>query len=306
MLRGVGRGRRHALSAALAALVLGVMSPSPASAADPRQTRALYADSHSSAAVRGGAYAALGSVPQALWLGVATPRAVRRELRAYVRRAVARRRTPQVVLYAIPDRDCAGGGWSNATAYLRWVKVVASVLRGRRAIAVVEPDALAMSEQCGGDARLALLGAAARILAGSGTWVYLDAGHSNWVSADATAAKLRQAGIAYARGFSLNVANFRPTAEVRLYGETVVAALGVLALPDKHFVIDTSRNGAVPLDAQWCNPPWARVGQRPVMLRTGSLDGLLWVKHPGETDGACNSGPASGWSDLLADRLLGR
>ncbi|UDY25098.1 glycoside hydrolase family 6 protein [Nocardioides sp. Kera G14] len=306
-----GSGRATLVAVAVVCLVVTLLGGTSAVAKqgkrlDPRLTQPGYADTHSSAAVRGGPYASLGSVPQALWLGAAPVRTVRGQLRAYVRRAAARHRTPQVVLYAIPDRDCSGGGWASPRAYLRWVRAIASVLRGRHAIAVVEPDALAMEDRCGGAARLATLRAATRILAASRTWVYLDAGHSNWLTAETAAARLRQAGISYVRGFSLNVANFRPTPEAQAYGDAVAAALGAQGIPGKHFVIDTSRNGAAPLDTQWCNPPWARVGQRPAMLRTGSLDGLLWLKHPGESDGPCNGGPASGWSDLLAGRLLGR
>ena len=66
-----------------------------------------------------------------------------------------------------------------------------------------------------------------------------------------------------------------------------------------HFVIDTSRNGQGPWtppadhpagDAQdWCNPPARGLGLLPT-LQTGKplLDAYLWLKVPGESDGACN------------------
>jgi endoglucanase len=67
-----------------------------------------------------------------------------------------------------------------------------------------------------------------------------------------------------------------------------------------HFVIDTSRNGVGPWQAtpeqlalgdvqDWCNPPDRGLGQRPT-LNTGNplLDGRLWIKIPGESDGSCN------------------
>ena len=68
----------------------------------------------------------------------------------------------------------------------------------------------------------------------------------------------------------------------------------------KHAIIDTSRNGrgswAAPAggysDAQvWCNPPDRGLGPRPT-LETGDLyvDGYLWIKVPGESDGQCYRG----------------
>jgi endoglucanase len=75
-----------------------------------------------------------------------------------------------------------------------------------------------------------------------------------------------------------------------------------------HFVIDTSRNGQGPWtppadrpagDPQdWCNPPGRGLGLRPT-LATGKplLDAYLWVKLPGESDGACNRWNPAGGSD---------
>jgi endoglucanase len=73
-----------------------------------------------------------------------------------------------------------------------------------------------------------------------------------------------------------------------------------------HFLIDTSRNGhgawTPPAERpagdpqDWCNPPGRGLGLRPT-LTTGkpNLDAYLWVKLPGESDGACNRwNPAGG------------
>ena len=53
-------------------------------------------------------------------------------------------------------------------------------------------------------------------------------------------------------------------------------------------------------DAQWCNPTGRALGTRPTTT-TGiaTLDAFLWIKRPGESDGACNGGPKSGvwWAD---------
>lgn len=71
-------------------------------------------------------------------------------------------------------------------------------------------------------------------------------------------------------------------------------------LPTTRFVIDTSRNGAGPWqppsgvypDPQdWCNPPDRGLGLRPgAAAGVPLLDAYLWVKIPGESDGACTRG----------------
>ncbi|MFT4263965.1 MAG: glycoside hydrolase family 6 protein [Nocardioides sp.] len=294
------------LAAALAPLVVGV-GAAPAQQLDPRQSRALYADPQSLAAQQGDAYAAIGSQPQALWLTTSySVDAVQGVTADYVSRAAAAQRTPQVVLYAIPDLNCGGGGWPDATTYRAWVSRIAAALAGRGAIAIVEPDALPFASTCGGSARLSLLRWTVGTLAEAGVWAYLDAGHTHWQPAKRVARWLKRAGVARARGFALNVANFQPTAATKRYAAAVRRALAKRGVRASHYVIDTSRNGARPRGTNWCNPTWARLGTAPRMFTSGALDGLLWVKHPGETDGACHGGPAWGWSDLLADRLLGR
>jgi len=66
-------------------------------------------------------------------------------------------------------------------------------------------------------------------------------------------------------------------------------------------VIDTSRNGLGPTaDNQWCNPAGRALGARPTTATGDPLvDAYLWIKSPGESDGACNGAPAAGvwWAD---------
>lgn len=90
------------------------------------------------------------------------------------------------------------------------------------------------------------------------------------------------------------------------------------AVPALHFIIDTSRNGQGPLDANvyndapysqptsvvntiaggsWCNPPGRGLGLHPT-ANTGVLllDAYLWVKTPGQSDGTCDAaGGARAW-----------
>jgi len=48
----------------------------------------------------------------------------------------------------------------------------------------------------------------------------------------------------------------------------------------KHYVIDTSRNGAPggPQDDQVLNPPWARVGQPPRLVLDGAFDATAGIE----------------------------
>jgi endoglucanase len=86
------------------------------------------------------------------------------------------------------------------------------------------------------------------------------------------------------------VSNFVPTAETERYGEQIVAALGGRS----HYVIDTSRNGNGEGE-DWCNPPGRALGVAPTADTAGEhADAYLWIKVPGESDGACDGAPAGG------------
>lgn len=286
---------------------------------DPRRTQGLFVDPLMPAANHGAPYEkAIGSKAQAFWV---IPEAygttsVRDSVRAYTSRALKAKKTPMLTIYGIPGRDCGGhsssGALKNAADYRAWIRQVGKGLRSQKALVVLEPDALPFfgsDVQCERpEGWLGMLRFASRTLSRSGAWVYLDAGHSNWTPYEQRPAQLKQAGIQYARGFSTNVSNFRPTSDEKAYAATLLTRLRGLGVKGKHYVIDTSRNGAAnPVDGQVINPPWARVGAKPRLVLKGAFDGTLWVKHPGESDGYENGGPASGqWCDLLADRLLGR
>ncbi len=141
--------------------------------------------------------------------------------------------------------------------------------------------------------------------------VYLDGGNPGWVKdVDRVVDSLRNAGVADADGFSLNVANFETTQANIDYGTAISDHLG-----GKHFVIDTSRNGNGPAetegsgDGHWCNPPGRALGPAPT-TQTGHarVDAYLWVKRPGESDGACGGGaPEAGqwWPEYALDLATG-
>ncbi|MEV7756775.1 glycoside hydrolase family 6 protein [Microbacterium sp. NPDC089180] len=243
--------------------------------------------------------------PTAVWLGEWYDRsALVRVLQAETRAAAQQKKTAVFVLYAIPARDCGlhSGGGLDPAAYREWVALIAQTLRGTRAVTIVEPDALAMLGDCAGQGdRTGLIRDAVRTLASAGVASYIDAGNSGWIPAETMAARLRDAGVADARGFATNVSNFYTTASEQKYAERVRALLG----GKTRYVIDTSRNGRG-WTGDWCNPSGVGLGSTPrAVSGSGGLDALLWVKRPGESDGTCNGGPSAGsWFEKAALDLV--
>ena len=249
--------------------------------------------------------AQMANVPTATWLG-SWNTDVTSAVRQRVAEAKASGGVPVLVAYNAPNLDCGGhsaaGGVSSAAAYDVWIRQVAAGIGTDEAVVVLEPDTLALL--CGdGAERTRMLQAAVSVLEGNpGTHTYLDAGHSNWVGASVMAERLRAAGVADADGFALNVSNYEITANNVAYGSELSALLG-----GAHFIIDTSRNGNGP-GSDWCNPSGRALGQ-PTTTQTGHplVDAFVWIKTPGESDGACNGGPAAGqfWTDYALG-LAGR
>jgi endoglucanase len=241
-----------------------------------------------------------------------------RDVSDAVSRITGARALPIFVAYNIPGRDCgqySAGGANNANDYKQWIREFANGIGNRRAVVILEPDALA-GMTCLSAARqqerLDLIHDAVRVLRARGAAVYIDAGHARWVPPAEMANRLNRAGIAEANGFSLNISNFLGTTVNIAYGTEVSKRVG-----GKHFIIDTSRNGQNLTSAgNWCNPRGQRLGTAPT-TRTGNplVDAYLWIKTPGESDGTCGGGPSAGkwWAEYALglaggawDRILGR
>ncbi|MFH8611191.1 glycoside hydrolase family 6 protein [Streptomyces sp. NPDC018029] len=246
--------------------------------------------------------------PQAVWLSDEDPGAV---VRTHVEAAAMAGRTAVLVAYFVPHRDCgahSAGGARDAAHYRRWIDDFASGLGTRGAYVILEPDAVAQlvagCPQADADERYELLAhAVQRLKRQPNTKVYVDAGNAAWIPDERRlVAPLRRAGIAEADGFALNVSNHQTDQVSSDYGHRLAAALG----GDKHFVIDSSRNGNGPYSGSqpWCNPPGRALGTPPT-ARTGTplLDAYLWVKRPGESDGTCRGGPRAGqwWPEYALD-----
>lgn len=255
----------------------------------------------------------IANTPQAYWLDHAFPApTVTTTVSRYAGAAQAAGATPILALYAIPYRDCgsfAAGGFASAAGYRGWIDAIAAGLGSMPAAIILEPDALAMADCLSADQRqerFDLISYAVDTLTQNpAAAVYIDGGHSRWVSAEVMADRLNAVGVDRARGFSLNITNYYTTEEEIGYGETISGLTN-----GSHYVIDTSRNGAGPLpDAplSWCNPEGRALGVAPTTDTAGPhADAYLWLKRVGESDGACERGdpPAGRFVNELAIELV--
>jgi endoglucanase len=334
-VRAGGRGALRAV--ALVPLLVGLMScssddddaparepdkpaESAAKGSNPLAGQSLYVDPQNPAALQAARWrsqgrardaAAMGRIarrPTAVWLADGSE--VTARVREATQKAASAGRTALLVAYHVPRRDCgsySAGGSGSAAAYRAWVRGFARGIGSRRAAVIVEPDAIpqALLDDClspeAKAERYALLGDAVRTFAAlPNVAVYIDAGNPGWVRPPGRlVGPLRQAGIAAADGFALNVSNFYRTKAAIRYGRALSRQLG-----GAHFVIDTSRNGNGPSlqddpgGPKWCNPPGRAIGRSP-STSTGEpkVDAYLWVKQPGASDGTCRAGapPAGHW-----------
>jgi endoglucanase len=239
--------------------------------------------------------------PTGEWIGPENPE---QEAQGFTEAAAKADRTALLVLYDIPHRDCgqySQGGAADGNTYRAWIDGVAAGIGDRPATVVLEPDAvLHLVDGCTPEEfheeRYDLLkGAITKLKSLKNTKVYLDAGNAGWGHPDQIFEPLERAGIDLADGFAVNVSNFYSTKDSIAYGKQLSAKVG-----DKHFVIDTSRNGNGPYtagktDENWCNPPGRELGEPPTTKTADPLvDAYLWVKRPGESDGTCKGGPTAG------------
>lgn len=231
--------------------------------------------------------------PQALWIGDwLSATEVTQVVAGYISAAQLDSTIPVLVLYAIPGRDCGShsAGGLTAPEYQIWLDAVAEGITGEPWV-IVEPDALPQVGMCAGQGdRIGMLRDAAAVMAEAGARVYLDVGHSDWLSPTQAIRALSRVGFEDAVGFALNTSNFGSTADERVYGEEIAKGLG----EDVGFIIDVSRN-ANGSNGEWCNPAGRGLGVTPRLVTDNTaLEALLWVKAPGESDGTCNGGPAAG------------
>lgn len=226
---------------------------------------------------------------------------------------------PLVVAYAVPGKDCGGyssGTFSGSAQYRAWLDEFIAGVGNRKAIVILEPDALAQMDDCltAGDQELRIADIAYAVTAlkeKTQASVYIDGGNTGWRDAATMADRLKRANVANATGFSVNVSNFKFTADTVAYGEQVVSALQGLGVSGARYVVDTSRNGKGPADPSdpeaWCNPAGRGLGKKPTTNPDSGAnnDAFLWIKTIGESDGTCKGGPDAGmWYPEYAQMLI--
>lgn len=236
----------------------------------------------------------IASQPQATWF---TGPVTTAYVRSITKTAQAEGKVPVYVMYDLPWRGCDvpdGGGAPNPRGYRHLVNVVARGLKQASVVMVVEPDALSELSCLSRGQQREYYGlikfALHRFEKDANAALYVDAGHPGYDPVDIISHRLMKVVAGTNAGFSLNVSNYVRTPLDIAYGTAISRATG-----GRHFIIDTSRNGGhVPMNL-WCNPPGAKLGADPTS-DTGNplVDAELWIKGPGDSDGTCNGGPASG------------
>nr|ADX07335.1 putative cellulase CEL6B [Flammulina velutipes] len=216
----------------------------------------------------------------------------------------------QIVVYDLPDRDCAALASNGEFA------IADDEYPDVRVVAVVEPDSLANLvtnlnvAKCAGAQAAYTEGVtyAIKELNKVKVYMYVDAGHAGWLGWPANltpAAKLfndlyAAAGSPpYFRGLATNVANYNAlsastpdpvTTPNDNYDEIrYINALAPLLSWDAKFIVDQGRSGQQNIRqawGNWCNVIGAGFGIRPT-LETGSphIDSVVWIKPGGECDG---------------------
>jgi endoglucanase len=231
-------------------------------------------------------------------------------------------------VYGIMNRDNGGysaGGAPDVASYATWIAKVSAAIGTTKAILVFEPDAMPqLADQTAQgqiDRIKAIHDAIITIKTNNvNTKIYVDAGNPSWKTTTEMNTQLRKINIENADGFSLNVSNFQSDTANVAYGQDLVSKLSDLKGGTLGFIYDTSRNGNN-TDQGTFNPPNRQFGRDPQYGGIGvtGLHGYMWVKAPGESDGAntytaydgsTQTSPSAGsfwplyiWNDQVGDNV---
>jgi endoglucanase len=190
---------------------------------------------------------ALVDQPHAVWITQGTPAETQQEVKQVVQQAHAKGQVAVLAAYNIPGRDCGGlsaGGALTTEAYRAWIDAFADGLGDHHAVVILEPDSLGLlPSNCGGPRpdypftdpeRYAQLNYAVdRLAEHPNASVYLDGTHSHWLSVGDIALRLATAGVQRARGFFLNVSNYRWTNYEVKYGTWISKCIAFANNPEE-------------------------------------------------------------------------
>lgn len=245
--------------------------------------------------------------PVSFWYGVKNGQVTypEKSIKRLLKRAAPS--LPVFTVYNLPNRDMgqySKGGVKTGEGYLEFIDSFCKGISGNCPIVIYEPDALPHLADSTSESttQLGLMKTALRMLSErTGAIIYIDIGHSNWLSVEQADNLLSAVGNSGVRGFALNTSNYRSTEESMNFGLRLCEVR-----PNDYFVIDTSRNGNGPFGNEWCNPPGRALGIPPTCnTHNEKCDAFLWAKVPGESDGTCNGGPRAGrfWPEQ-AEKLI--
>ncbi|TPX30620.1 hypothetical protein SmJEL517_g05859 [Synchytrium microbalum] len=158
------------------------------------------------------------------------------------------------------------------------------------------------------------------------TTIYLDAGNGPWLGVPGLRGKIApmyQSVMTLAkainpkasiRGYSSNLSNYNPfegrglcpakqycplvdgayngneCIDENIFTQTMNTAFASAGLPTR-WLIDTSRSGQIGVRtywSSWCNIRGAGLGERAISNPASQVDAFVWVKPPGNSDGASN------------------
>jgi len=140
---------------------------------------------------------------------------------------------------------------TSASAYHDWVSAIADEIgkHDGNAVVVVEPDSFALNNVAGVDGVLDDAVAVLKQKAPNAA-VFLDIGHSNWLSAGGVVSRAKgYPHYAQLDGFASNTSNFQPEPNEEAYAKNLYAQSG------KPVIIDSSRNGLGTVPTTIHNPP---------------------------------------------------
>lgn len=239
--------------------------------------------------------------PIAEWLTNSSITETQTDITETIARSQATGTIPVFVTYNLPDRDLGGesaGGISSPEEYQRWIAGIAETVDSNDAIVIIEPDGLPgtlqIKNEADRDKRLSMLRSALETFqSNENTAVYIDAGHSSWLSVEQVAELFRRVDpdSDLITGVSLNVSNQRSTEETAAYASRLRVVLG----RDIYSLIDVSMNGADNTDqlTEFCNPDGEKVGTpKDLLFDPNQLDEEIFVKEPGRSDGSCGTSDA--------------
>jgi endoglucanase len=212
---------------------------------------------------------------------------------------------PLIATYRLEHKSCGNVNDSPGAiaSYKDWYRRFAQAIGGRRAIVLLEIDAL-MTARCLSRHGLSIRVDELRSAIGSfadhapNALVYVDGAASDVGNVRFFARVLRRIDVGRIAGIFTNGTHQNWTSDEIAYGEQLARRV-----PGLRYIVNTATNGRGPLRPRnrvlhgntiHCNPPGRGLGPKPtkdVPDRYPHLDAFAWVGQPGRSAGECSATP---------------